>query len=47
MSVGWTDTLIVVLIIVFLILIVWSRIMGQRMLDTVVEIKDMVAALKK
>lgn len=47
MSFGWTDTFIVILIVTFLILIVWSRIMGQRMLDTVVEIKDMIAALKK
>ena len=44
---AWLDTFLVIAIIVFLILIVWSRIMGQRMLDTVVEIKNMVGELKK
>ena len=44
---AWLDILLVVLIITFIILIVWSKIMGQRMLDTVVEIKDMIKEIKK
>jgi len=43
---AWLDTFLVISIILFLILIVWSRIMGQRMLDTIVEIKEILASLK-
>ena len=35
------DTLIPVGVIVFIILIVWSRVQNQSMLDTVNEIKEM------
>lgn len=41
------DTFIVVFIVVFLALLIWSRVMDQSMLDTVVEIKDMVTEIKK
>lgn len=39
----WYNTAITVGIIVFIILIVWSRVMNQKMLDTVLEIKEMIA----
>ena len=38
----WVDTLLVIIIILFIILIVWSRVMGQRMIDTITEIKEIV-----
>lgn len=38
---AFLDNLITLLIILFLILMIWSRIQHQRMLDTVNEIKDM------
>lgn len=41
------DTFLVIIIVLFIILLVWSRVMQQSMLDTLVEIKDMVGALKK
>ena len=39
------DTSIVIFIILFIILIVWSKVMQQSMLDTVVEIRDMIKEL--
>ena len=42
----WLDVSIVIVIVLFLILIVWSRIMHQTMLDTVTEIKDMLKEIK-
>lgn len=42
-----TDTLLVFGIIIFIILIVWSRVMDQRMYDTVMEIKDILSGVKK
>ena len=41
------DIIIIVLILIFIALIVWSRIMQQSMLDTVVEIKDILSEVKK
>ena len=41
------DTALVIIILLFLVLIVWSKIMGQRMLDTFKEIKSMVAEAKQ
>jgi len=41
------DTGIVIAIVLFLILIIWSRIMGQRMLDTLNEILVFVREVKK
>ena len=41
------DSFLVVTIIIFIILLVWSRVQSQTMLDTVVEIRDMVGELKK
>lgn len=40
------DIALVVSILLFIILIVWSRVMQQTMLDTVKEIKEMIAELK-
>ena len=42
-----TQTLVSAGIIIFLILIIWSRIMGQKVLDTVLEIKEIVTNLGK
>jgi len=39
------DTLITFSIIFFLILIVWSRVMGQKMLDTIIEIKEIIKSM--
>ncbi len=41
------DTLLVVVILIFLGLIVWSRIMRQTMLETVRELKQMMLDLKE
>jgi hypothetical protein len=41
------DIIIIILILIFIALIVWSRIMQQSMLDTVVEIKDILSEVKK
>lgn len=39
----WYNTAIAIGIIVFIILVVWSRVMHQTMLDTVMEIKEMLS----
>lgn len=39
------DVLLVFIIIILLILIIWSRLMGQTVLDTVVEIKNIFLAI--
>ena len=44
---NWIDVILVVSIITFIVLIVWSKIMGQRMLDTVLEIKEILKGVKK
>ena len=41
------DTIIVSVILIFIMLIIWSKIMGQRMLDTLNEIKDFITGLFK
>lgn len=41
----WIDTVLVVGIVGFLILIVWSKVMGQSMLDTVIEIKSIAVTV--
>ena len=43
----WIDTSLVIIIILFIVLLVWSKIMGQRMLDTVLEIKEIVLEVGK
>ena len=42
----WVDVFLVVIIVLFIILIVWSRIMGQRMIDTITEIKEAIGLIK-
>lgn len=42
-----TDTILVFMIITFLILIIWSKVMNQSMLDTVLEIRDMLFKLQE
>ena len=39
------DTAIVLFIVLFLTLITWSKIMGQRVYDTVIEIKDILKSI--
>ena len=41
----WFDIALVVVILTFLILIIWSRVQDQTMLDTVVEIKEIIAVI--
>jgi len=41
------DTSIVIVIVLFLILIIWSRIMNQKMLDTMKEILSFVREVKE
>jgi hypothetical protein len=41
-----TDTLLVVAIITFIILIIWSRVENQRIADTISEIKEIIVSLK-
>lgn len=43
----WINTLLAVVIVLLIILIVWSKIMHQSILDTVKEIKDIVTEVKK
>ena len=40
------DMTIIIVIILFIILLVWSQVQKQRMIDTVIEIKDMIKELK-
>lgn len=44
---SFTDTALVVGIVLFLVLIIWSRVMDQRMYDTVIEIRDMIKDIAK
>ena len=44
---AFLDVSLVVIIILFIILLVWSRVQSQSILDTVVEIKDIVSEIKK
>lgn len=38
----WVDSALAAVIILFIIVMVWSRIQQQRMFDTMKEIKDIV-----
>jgi len=44
---AWIDTLIVLVIIVFGMLMIWSRVQQQKMLDTLNEIKEFVQSLRE
>tara|TARA_R100000093_G_scaffold35586_1_gene18799 strand:- start:2842 stop:2988 length:147 start_codon:yes stop_codon:yes gene_type:complete len=44
--VAFLDTALVILIMLFIFLIVWSRIMGQKMLDTLIEIKTFAESFR-
>ena len=39
------DVLLTVLILLFIIFIVWSKIFGQKMLDTFIEFKEILKEL--
>jgi len=41
------DTTLVIIILTFIILWVWSRVMQQKMLDTLNEIKEFIKGIKK
>jgi hypothetical protein len=41
------DTALVVLIITFIVLMIWSKLQQQRMLDTLNEIRDFVRGIKE
>lgn len=41
------DTVLVIAILLFIILIIWSRIMGQKMYDTILEIRDIIRDVPK
>ena len=43
----WLDTALVILIIVFIVLMIWSKMQEQRMIDTLNEIKEFVQGLKQ
>lgn len=42
----WLDTTITLTVIIFIILIVWSKIQHQTMKETVFEIRDILLGLK-
>jgi preprotein translocase subunit YajC len=41
------DTILVVVIILFFVLLVWSRVQQQKMSDTIAEIRDIVKGFKQ
>lgn len=43
----WLDTTLVILIITFIILMIWSKLQHQEMLDTLNEIRDFIRGLKQ
>ncbi len=43
---SWLDTTLVFGIITFIILMIWSKLQQQRMLDTLNEIKDFIKGVK-
>lgn len=43
----YLDIFLIIFILLFIILVVWSRIMGQRIYDTVMEIKEIMEGMKK
>ena len=42
----WIDTALVVIIILFIILMIWSKMQQQRMLDTLNEIKEFIQGIR-
>lgn len=36
------DTIITLVILALIILVIWSRVMGQTMYDTIMEIKEII-----
>lgn len=44
---AWLDTLIIVLLLTFIGLLVWSRVQHQTMLDTIKEIKQIFKEIGK
>ena len=44
---SWFDSLMALMIILFGILIVWTKISQQRMIDTLNEIKEFVQSTKE
>jgi len=44
---AFLDTALVVIIILFIILLIWSRVMGQRIIDSLYEIKEFIASFKE
>jgi len=44
---SWVDSLLVISIIGFIILMIWSKLQQQRMLDTLNEIRDFVKGIKE
>lgn len=43
----FTQTALVAVILLFLALIVWSKVQNQRMLDTIKELKEIVKNIKE
>jgi hypothetical protein len=43
----WLDTFLVVTIITFIILMIWSKLQQQQMIDTLGEIRDFIRSLKE
>lgn len=44
---AWTDTALVFIIIFFGILLIWSKVQQQRMIDTLYEIKEFIQSIKE
>jgi hypothetical protein len=42
---SWGDTLTIVCVLGFIGLLIWSKLQGQTMLDTVKEIKDIFVVI--
>lgn len=42
---AFIDTFLVVAIMLFIFLLIWSRVMGQSMLDSLNELKDFIKGL--
>ena len=39
------DTILVIAIVLFIFLLIWSRVMGQTMLDSLNELKEFIMGL--
>lgn len=44
---AFTDTAIVAVVVILILALIWSRVMGQTMLQTFIEFKEMVTKLIK